>query len=229
MEELKRLELLIGEEGIEKLNNLKVLIIGLGGVGSYAVESLSRSGINNLIIVDKDTIDITNLNRQLMTLHSNIGKYKTDVLEERIKDINPNCKVTKITKEIDDKNIKELIDLKPDYIIDACDSLIVKKELIRLSLKNDFKLISSMGTGNRMIPKFEIMDLRKTNYDPIAKILRKMLKDEKINKKIMVVSSNEKVIRKGGTIGSNSFVPATAGLLLSSYVINDCLGVKYGK
>ena len=229
MEELKRLELLIGEDGIKKLNNLKVLIIGLGGVGSYALEALSRSGINNLIIVDKDIIDITNLNRQLMALHSNIGRYKTDVLEERIKDINPNCKVTKITKEITDKNINELIELKPDYIIDACDSLIVKKELIRKNLKNDFKLISCMGTGNRMIPKFEIMDLRKTNYDPIAKILRKMLKDEKINKKIMVVSSNEKVLRKGGTIGSNSFVPATAGLLLSSYVINDAIGDKNGK
>ena len=229
MEELNRLKLLIDEEGINKLSKLKVLIIGLGGVGSYAVEALSRSGINNLIIVDKDTIDITNLNRQLMTLHSNIGKYKTDVIESRIKDINPNCNVIKITKEIDDKNIKELIDLKPDYIIDACDTLIVKKELIRLSLKNDFKLISSMGTGNRMIPKFEIMDLRKTNYDPIAKILRKMVKDEKINKKILVVSSNEKPIRKGKVIGSNSFVPATAGLLLASYVINDSIGDLNGK
>ena len=229
MEQLNRLKLLIDEEGINKLRNIKVLIIGLGGVGSYAVEALSRSGINNLIIVDKDIIDITNLNRQLMTLHSNIGRYKTDVIEERIKDINPNCNVTKITKEITDKNIKELIDLKPNYIIDACDTLTVKKELIRLSLKNDFKLISSMGTGNRMIPKFEIMDLRKTNYDPIAKILRKMVKDEKINKKIMVVSSNEKPIRKGGTIGSNSFVPATAGLLLASYVINDTIGDINGK
>ena len=121
MEELNRLELLIGKDNISKLNNAKVLIIGLGGVGSYATEALARSGINNLIIVDKDKIDITNLNRQLMALHSNIGMYKTDVIESRIKDINLNANIIKITKEITSDNIDELISLKPDYIIDACD------------------------------------------------------------------------------------------------------------
>ena len=224
MEELNRLELLIGSENISKLNNAKVLVIGLGGVGSYAIEALARSGINNLIIVDKDKIDITNLNRQLMTLHSNIGMYKTDVIESRIKDININANIIKITKEITSDNIDELISLKPDYIIDACDTLIVKKELIRKSLKNNYKLISSMGTGNRMDPKFEIMDLMKTKYDPIAKILRKMVRDEKINKKIMVVSSLSKPLRKGKIISSNSYVPAISGLLLASYVINDIVG-----
>ena len=223
MKELSRLELLIGSENIKKLQSKKVLVLGLGGVGSYAIEAISRSGINNLIIVDKDRIDITNLNRQLMTLHSNIGKYKTDVIEERIKDINLNANVIKITKEITKENIKELIDLNPDYIIDACDTLEVKKELIRQSIKNDFKLISCMGTGNKLKPKFEIMDLSKTKYDPIAKILRKMVKDERINKKIMVVASDEKPIKTGKIISSNSFVPATAGLLLASYVINDII------
>ena len=223
MEELSRLELLIGSEKLEKIRNLKVLVLGLGGVGSYAIEALSRSGINNLIIVDKDVIDISNLNRQLMTLHSNIGRYKTDVIEERIKDINLKCNIIKITKEINKENIKELIDLKPDYIIDACDTIEVKKELIRQSIKNDFKLISCMGTGNKLIPKFEIMDLSKTKYDPIAKILRKMIKDEKNNKKITVVASIEKPIKTGKIIASNSFVPATAGLLLASYVINDVI------
>ncbi len=226
MEELSRLELLIGSKNIEKIQNLKVLIIGLGGVGSYAIEALARSGINNLIIVDKDRIDITNLNRQLMTLHSNIGEYKTDVIEKRIKDINLNVNVIKITKEITKENINELIDLNPDYIIDACDTIEVKKELIRKSIKNNFKLISCMGTGNKLLPKFEIMDLSKTTYDPIAKILRKMVKDEKINKKILVVASNEKPIKTGKIIASNSFVPATAGLLLASYVINDVIGDK---
>ena len=223
MEELSRLELLIGIENIKKIQNKKVLILGLGGVGSYAQEAIARSFVNNIIIVDKDIIDISNLNRQMMSLHSNIGRYKTDVIEDRIKDINPNCNVIKITKEITKDNINELINLKPDYIIDACDSIEVKKELIRQSIKNDFKLISCMGTGNKMIPKFEIMDLSKTTYDPIAKILRKMIKDEKINKKIMVVASKEKPIKKGKTIASNSFVPATAGLLLASYVINDII------
>lgn len=223
MEELSRLELLIGIENIKKIQNKKVLILGLGGVGSYAQEAIARSFVNNIIIVDKDIIDISNLNRQMMSLHSNIGRYKTDVIEDRIKDINPNCNVIKITKEITKDNINELINLKPDYIIDACDSIEVKKELIRQSIKNDFKLISCMGTGNKMIPKFEIMDLSKTTYDPIAKILRKMVKDEKINKKIMVVSSYEKPIKTGKVIASNSFVPATAGLLLASYVINDII------
>ena len=223
MEELSRLELLIGKDNLNKIINKKILVLGLGGVGSYAIEALARSGINNLIIVDKDKIDITNLNRQLMTLHSNIGCNKTDVIESRIKDINLNCNVIKITKEINKENIQELIDLKPDYIIDACDTLEVKKELIRKSIKNDFKLISCMGTGNKLIPKFEIMELSKIKYDPIAKILRKMVKDEKINKKIMVVSSYEKPIKTGKVIASNSFVPATAGLLLASYVINDII------
>ena len=223
MDELSRLRLLIGEEKLKKIQNLKVLIIGLGGVGSYAIEALARSGINNLIIVDKDVVDITNLNRQLITLHSNIGKYKTEVAEQRIKDINLNANIIKITKEITKDNINELISLKPDYIIDACDTIEVKKELIRQSIKNDFKLISCMGTGNKMNPKFEIMDLSKTSYDPIAKILRKMVKDEKINKKIMVVASLEKPIKTDKVIASNSFVPATAGLLLASYVINDTI------
>lgn len=223
MDELSRFRLLIGEENLKKIRNLKVLIIGLGGVGSYAIEALARSGINNLIIIDKDTIDITNLNRQLMSLHSNIGLNKTDVIENRIKNINKEAKVIKITKEITKDNIDELISLKPDYIIDACDTIEVKKELIRKSIKNDFKLISCMGTGNKMIPKFEIMDLSKTTYDPIAKILRKMVKDEKINKKIIVVASNEKPIKTDKVIASNSFVPATAGLLLASYVINDAI------
>ena len=226
MKELSRLELLIGSENIKKLQSKKVLIIGLGGVGSYSIEAIARSGINNLIIVDKDIIDITNLNRQLMTLHSNIGRYKTDVIEERIKDINLEANVVKITKEITKENIDELIELKPDYIIDACDTIEVKKELIRKSIKNNFKLISCMGTGNKLQPKFEIMDLSKTTYDPIAKILRKMVKDEKINKKILVVASKEKPIKTGKIIASNSYVPATAGLLLASYVINDIIGDK---
>lgn len=224
--ELNRLELIIGKNNIDKIKNTTVLVLGLGGVGSYATESLVRSGIGKIIIVDKDIIDITNLNRQLMTLHSNIGKYKTDVWENRIKDINPNCEVIKIREFITKDNIDILFKEKIDYIIDACDTIEVKKELIKKSLKNNFKLISSMGTGNKFDPsKLQIMDLNKTSYDPIAKILRKYIKDEKINKKIMVICSNELPIKTNTkTIGSNSFVPATAGLLCTSYIINDIRG-----
>jgi len=223
MHELSRFESLIGKENLELIKNKKILIIGLGGVGSYSLEAIVRSGINNLIIIDKDIIDITNLNRQLMALHSNIGKYKTDVFESRIKDINKNACITKITKEIKEEDIDDLIRLNPDYIIDACDTLSVKKELIRKSIKNNIKLISCMGMGNKLNPSLiSITDIRKTSYDPLAKSIRKMVKDEKINKKIMVVSSTEKPI-KSNVISSNSFVPATAGLLCASYVINDIL------
>ena len=222
---LDRLEILIGDK-INEIKSKTVLIVGVGGVGGYAVEALVRSGIGKIIIVDNDIIDITNLNRQIISLNSNIGRYKVDVLEERIKDINPSCEVVKVNEFLTKKNTINLFNTKIDYIVDACDTMDVKKELIRISISKNIKLISSMGTGNKLNPsKLEIMDLRKTSYDPIAKILRKMLKDEKINKKIMVVSSTEKSITTNSkTIGSTSFVPATAGLLCASYVINDIVG-----
>lgn len=223
--ELERLRLQIKEGNLEKIKDTTVLIIGLGGVGSYAVESLTRSGVGRLIIIDNDKIDITNLNRQLMSLHSNIGMYKTDVWESRIKDINPNCKIIKITDFITKDNISLLKNYKIDYIVDACDTIETKKALIRYAIGNNIKIISSMGTGNKLDPsKLKIMDIRKTSYDPIAKILRKMIKDEKIKTKIPVVCSDEVAIKTNSkTISSNSFVPATSGLLITSYIINDII------
>ena len=155
-----RLELLIGDK-INEINTKKVLIIGLGGVGSYAVEGLVRSGIENFIIVDYDKIDISNLNRQLMTNQSNIGEFKTDEIEKRILSINPSCNIEKFTKKIDMDNINELFNSNIDYVIDACDTLSVKLELIRICKKKNIKLISSMGTGNKMDPsRLKIMDIR---------------------------------------------------------------------
>lgn len=225
MDQFERLRLQIKEENLEKIKNTSVLVIGLGGVGSYAVESLARSGIGTLIIVDNDVVDITNLNRQMMSLNSNIGQKKTDVWESRIKDINPNCKVIKIDKFITKDNIDILFKENIDYIVDACDTIETKKELIRQSIKRNIKIISSMGTGNKLDPtKLEIIDIRKTSYDPIAKILRKMIKDEKINKKIPVICSKEQSIKTNSKIiSSNSFVPATSGLLITSYIINDII------
>lgn len=222
---LERLELLIGDK-INEIKTKKVLIIGLGGVGSYAVEGLVRSGIENFIIVDYDKIDISNLNRQLMTNRSNIGEFKTDEIEKRILSINPNCNIVKVTKRIDIDNINELFDSNIDYVIDACDTLSVKLELIRICKKKDIKLISSMGTGNKMDPsRLKITDIRKTSYDPLAKKIRKMVKDERIKGKVMVVCSDEVGYTKvEKTIPSNSFVPATAGLLLASYIIRDIVG-----
>ena len=219
------MKLLIGDK-INKIHSKHVLVIGLGGVGSYAVEALIRSGIENITIVDKDVIDITNLNRQLMTTFDNIGKYKTDEIEKRIISINPNCKVKKITKNIDLNNIDELFIDNIDYVVDACDTLSVKMELIRICKRKDIKLISSMGTGNKMDPsRLKIMDIKKTNYDPLAKKIRKMIRDEKINGKVMVVCSDEQPnVKINKIIPSNSFVPATSGLLCASYIINDIVG-----
>ena len=225
MNQFERLELLIGNK-INSIKTKNVLVVGLGGVGSYAVEGLIRSGIINITIVDSDTIDISNLNRQLMTYHSNIGKYKTDEIEKRILSINPKCNIKKITKFIDLNNISYIFEDKFDYIVDACDTISVKLELIRISKKKNIKLISCMGTGNKMDPsRLKIMDIRKTNYDKIAKIVRKMVNDEKIKGKVMVVCSDEEgYVKVKDTIPSNSFVPAVAGLLCASYVINDIVG-----
>ncbi len=225
MNQFERLELLIHEK-INDIYNKTVLIIGLGGVGSYTVEALVRSGISNLIIVDNDTISLSNLNRQLMSYHSNIGNFKTDEIEKRILSINPNANVTKITEFIDMNNINKLFEYNIDYVVDACDTLIVKLELIRICKRKNIKLISSMGTGNKMDPtKLKIMDIRKTSYDPIAKKIRKMVKDERISGKVMVVCSDEEgKVKIDKEIPSNSFVPATAGLLCASFVINDIVG-----
>lgn len=221
-----RFELLIGD----KINNVKgktVLILGLGGVGSYACESLVRSGVESIIVVDNDIIDITNLNRQLMTNMSNIGMYKVDVWYDRIKSINPNCNIIKIKEFIEETNIDILFNNKVDYVIDACDTIDTKVLLIEKCIKDNIKIISCMGTGNKMNPSLlKITDISKTSYDKLAKIIRKKLREKNINH-VMVVSSDEvgyTDIHK--TIPSNSFVPATAGLLLTSYVINDIVGDK---
>lgn len=220
---LDRLELLIGDK-ITTLKNKCVLIIGLGGVGGYALENIVRCGIENIIIVDNDIIDITNLNRQIIALNSNIGLYKVDAWEQRIKDINPNTKVIKIKEFITKENISLLFQNKIDYLIDACDTIETKKEIIRKCLQKNIKFISSMGTGNKLdMTKFKIEDVRKTSYDPIAKIIRKMVKDEHIKGKIPVVYSIESPI-KVKKVGSISFTPATSGLMCASYVINDIIG-----
>lgn len=220
-----RLELMLNDK-IELIKSKTILVIGIGGVGGYALEALVRSGLGKVIIVDNDTVDITNLNRQIISLQSNIGKYKVDVAEARIKDINPNCEVVKINKFLNKENVYDLFNMKIDYIVDACDTMEVKKELIKIAVSKNIKIISSMGTGNKMNPsKLEVIDIRKTSYDPIAKILRKFVKDEKIKNKIMVVCSKEEPIKNStNIIGSNAFVPGTAGLLIASYVINDIVG-----
>lgn len=220
---LDRLELLVKDK-IKDIKNKHVLVIGLGGVGGYTVESLIRSGIEKITIVDYDKIDITNLNRQIIANMNNIGCFKVDEMEKRIISINPNCKIYKIKDKITIENIDILFQNKIDYLIDACDTVSVKKELILKCIDKKIKFISCMGTGNKMDPsKLKIMDVRDTNYDPLARIIRKMVKDKKIKDKIYVVASSEIPIKRD-KIGSNAYVPSTAGLLLTSYVINDIVG-----
>lgn len=220
---LERLEILVGKENINKIKSKNIAVIGIGGVGGYVVESLVRSGVENITIIDYDKIDVTNKNRQIIALDSTIGMKKVDAFEERIKSINFNCKVKKLDYFLDESNIDILNGY--DYVIDSCDSILTKFEIIKYCLDNNICFISCMGTGKRLNPSLlNITDLMKTEYDPLAKRLRKMVRDAKINKKIPVVCSTE-VPRKQDTnvIGSNSFVPATAGLLITSYIVNDII------
>ena len=220
-----RLELLIGKDNLNKIKNTKVLIVGVGGVGGECTLSLVRCGIENITVIDFDIVDISNINRQAVAYHSTIGKKKVDVIESIIKDINPNCNVNKYDTYLDKNNIKEIFDKeKPDFIIDCCDSKETKKDIIRESLERNIEFVSSMGTGNKLDPsKLEITDIRKTNNDPLARIMRKWVKDEKINKKIPVLCSTEVPIYKGKVVASSSFVPNSAGLLISSYVIRKII------
>jgi tRNA A37 threonylcarbamoyladenosine dehydratase len=220
----ERLELLIGKENLSKLNNTKVLVIGLGGVGGILTETLVRNGIKNITIIDNDIIDITNKNRQVIALNSTIGKKKTDAMKERLLDINEECNITCISEFIDKNNIDILFENSVDYVIDACDTVSTKILLIEECLKRNIKVISSMGMGKKTnLSKLKIMDIRKTSYDKLAKVVRKKLKDDGINERVMVLSSDEEPIDTKDNIGSYSPLTSSAGLLIADYVIKDII------
>lgn len=228
MNEFSRIESLIG---IDNLNNIKsktVLVIGLGGVGGIAATTLVRSGINNIIIVDYDKVDITNINRQVIAFNNTIGEYKVDVLENMLKKINPLCNIVKICKKIDDSNIDELFKYEIDFIIDACDTVSTKKLLIKKSIEKNIDLISCMGTAKKLDPtKLQITDIRKTSYDKLAKIIRDFVRKERINSKVMVVSSTEEIIKTDDNVlGSMSFVPNVAGIMCAKYVIDKIIDIS---
>ena len=216
-----RLEKLIEENDLNILNDLSVLILGVGGVGGYVAESLARSGVGNLILVDFDTIDESNINRQIIALDSTIGLKKVDVLENRLKEINSDINIVKVDKFIDSENFTSLFDYKIDFFVDTCDTVTTKKCVIKYCLDNNIEFITCMGTGNRFDPsKLEIIDIRKTNNDPLARIIRKFIKDLKTNKKVLVCTSSELPVKTGDrTPGSTAFVPSGAGLLIGSYIV----------
>lgn len=223
MKEFERTKKIIGNDGIEKLNKSSVLLVGIGGVGGSCLEMLSRSGIYNIAIMDFDTFEESNLNRQVLSLNNNINKYKVDIAEKRIKLINKNINVIKIKDKLSINNIDSLP--ITDYIIDACDDIKAKVLLVKFALKNNIKIISSCGTGNRLNPNaLTITNIWKTSYDPLAKKFRYMLKKENINYKLPVVCSSEiPLIKQSGAVGSMALVPNCAGIFLASYVINDIL------
>ena len=219
----EREELLIGDK-INELKNKTVLIVGIGGVGGYVTESMARAGIGHLILVDFDVIDETNINRQLVALHSNIGKKKVEAYKERILDINPNCIVDTFDIFYNEENKDIIFNNNIDYVIDCCDSLNSKVILIQECYERNIPIISSMGTGNKFHPEmFKIDKLKNTEYDPLAKKMRYLLKDNKELLDTMVIYSRETPTEYKGKIGSISYVPSVAGLLLTSYVINTFL------
>ena len=218
----ERLITLIGEDDVNKLKKANVLIVGLGGVGGYALETLVRSGIYNLTIVDGDIVELSNLNRQIISKRDVIGRPKALVAQARTLEINPDVNLKVINEFISEDNYSLLNIDSFDYVIDACDDLNLKLLLIKNADK--YKLISSMGTANKMdMTRFKITTVDKTSYDPLAKIIRKKIKEEKIRTKFKVVSSDEKVMKNGTKLGTVAYMPAISGLLCASYVINDII------
>lgn len=235
LNQFSRTELLIGAEALKKINNSKVAIFGIGGVGSFVVEGLSRAGIGSFILIDNDNISITNLNRQLIALHSTIGENKAEAAKRRILDINPDANV-EIVNEFFTPSSVDFFDSSINYIVDAIDTITSKIELVDRANKHSIPIISSMGTGNKLDPtKFEISDIYKTSMCPVAKILRKELRKRNIEKLKVVYSKEEPVKNyvvdeteyKGSTSnrvpGSISFSPSVAGLIIAGEVIKDLI------
>ena len=220
-----RTELLIGKEAIKKLEKAKVAVYGIGGVGSFVVEGLARSGVGHLVLIDNDVVSISNLNRQIHANHQTIGKRKIEVMKERILSINPQLKVEIYMAQEIEEGEENIINNSFDYIVDAVDTVKTKIKLIEKAKKEQVPILSCMGTGNKLDPsKFEITDIQKTSICPLARVMRKELKNKGI-KKIKVLYSKEEPIRIEGQkiLGSISFVPSVAGLMIAGEVIKDII------
>ena len=216
-----RTEKLIGKENMEKIKNARVIVFGVGGVGGYAVEALVRAGICKITVVDNDFVSESNINRQIIALNSTVGKLKTDVIKERILDINPLAEVTGLSVFFDESTE---IDFKEyDFIVDCIDSVNSKIRLIKCAKENNVKIISAMGTGNKICPEMlEIKDIKDTSYCPLARKVRSLLKKEGIYS-LPCVYSKEEAKKCEGVPASISFVPSAAGLLMASYVIRELI------
>ena len=228
LNQFSRTELLIGKDGIEKLKNAKVAIFGIGGVGSYTVEGLARSGIENFILVDNDIVSLSNINRQIIATHKTIGVPKVEVAKQRILEINPNANV-EIYQKLFMPETEGILTEDIDYIIDCVDTVTAKVELVMRANKLNIPIISCMGTGNKLDPtRFEITDISKTSVCPLAKVMRKELKNRGIRKLKVIYSKEEPIKLIGSTeekvkAGSISFVPSVAGLIIAGEVIKDII------
>lgn len=234
-EEFSRTAMLIGGDGMTKLNRSRVIVFGVGGVGSFAVEALSRCGLQRLDVVDADVVSVTNVNRQLIALHSTVGKKKVDVAKERILDISPETEVNTFDFFYS-ADTKDMIDLcEYDYIVDAIDSMDSKILLVKEAKEKGVPIISSLSTGNKLdASRFSVSDIYSTSVCPIAKIMRKRLRAEGIESLKVIYSTEEPIspdasfLSDGGkrTVGSISFVPSSVGLLLASEVIRDLISME---
>lgn len=242
LHQFSRNELAIGKEGIDKLRQTTVAILGIGGVGSFAAEACARSGIGKIVLVDKDNVDITNVNRQLVAYLSTVGQSKSAVMKERIADINPACEVIDMHMFYTDETYEQFFAQNIDYVIDASDTVMYKIHVMKECLRRNIPIISSMGAANKLDPtRFQIADISKTHTDPLAKVIRTKLRKEGITKGVTVVFSDESPIvvkpevvaevgNQEATVrkaqlppSSNAFVPSVAGLFAASWVINQII------
>ena len=248
LNQFSRTELLIGKEGLEKLKNAKVAIFGIGGVGSFVAEGLVRAGIGNFILVDDDKVCLTNLNRQIIATRKTIGKYKVDVMKERILEINPDAKVETVQEFYMPNSENQIITSELSYVADCIDTVTAKIELVKNCKELGIPIISAMGTGNKLDPsKLTITDIYKTNTCPLAKVMRKELRKRKIESLKVIYSTEEpikpdnesefscktncicppgtkrKCSARNQVPGSISFVPSVAGLMIAGEIVRDII------
>lgn len=243
LNQFSRTELAIGPEGLEAMKKSTVAVLGIGGVGSIAVEALARTGVGKLILIDKDVVDITNINRQIHALTTTIGQKKADLMVERIKLINPECEAIALNMFYTEETCEELFKYDLDYVLDASDTVSYKIHLIKECLKRKIPIISSMGAANKMDPsRFQVADISKTTVDPIARVIRTKLRKEGIKKGVKVVFSTEEPMKPRVDVtekivpenapeirkakqppASNAFVPPVAGLIMVGEAVKDLL------
>lgn len=219
----ERTSLLIGENGLEKLNNSHVAVFGVGGVGGYTLEMLVRAGVGEITIVDFDTVSESNINRQIIALASTVGKLKVDVFKERLMDINPELKINVYPIKFCESTTDQIFTHKFDYVVDAIDDVSNKVLLIKTCIDKNVKIVSAMGAGNRCdVPQFEVSDIFKTYNDGLAKVMRKKLKELGIEKHTVVFTKTPRQVNSN-VVGSISYYPSMCGCVLSAYVIGKLI------